>query len=109
MFNISRRSFLGGIFKGITAVAGAGSLPPSLFSKAWKSLTGYFERRKLERTIAKALNSTAGREALVMSMVEPIRRSLEYQAIGRKLFMVDDLPQGALARYSDQLSQHLSA
>jgi hypothetical protein len=105
MFNISRRSFLGGIFKGITAVAGAGSLPPSLFSKAWKSLTGYFERRKLERTIAKALNSTAGREALVMSMVEPI----EYQAIGRKLFMVDDLPQGALARYSDQLSQHLSA
>jgi hypothetical protein len=32
-------------------------------------------------------------------MVEPIRRSLEYQAVGRKLLMVDELPQGALARY----------
>jgi hypothetical protein len=31
--------------------------------------------------------------------VEPIRRSLEYQAVGRKLLMVDELPQGALARY----------
>lgn len=32
-------------------------------------------------------------------MVEPIRRSLEYQAVGRKLLLVDELPQGALARY----------
>ena len=32
-------------------------------------------------------------------MVEPIRRSLEFQAVGRKLLMVDELPQGALARY----------
>jgi len=32
-------------------------------------------------------------------VVEPIRRSLEYQAVGRKLLMVDELPQGALARY----------
>jgi hypothetical protein len=33
------------------------------------------------------------------NVVEPIRRSLEYQAVGRKLLMVDELPQGALARY----------
>jgi hypothetical protein len=32
-------------------------------------------------------------------MVEPIRRALEYQAVGRKLLMVDELPQGAYARY----------
>ena len=32
-------------------------------------------------------------------MVEPIRRSLEYQAVGRKLLLVDELPQGAYARY----------
>jgi hypothetical protein len=32
-------------------------------------------------------------------VVEPIRRALEYQAVGRKLLMVDELPQGALARY----------
>jgi len=37
--------------------------------------------------------------ALAQAMVEPIRRALEYQAVGRKCLMVDELPQGALARY----------
>lgn len=36
---------------------------------------------------------------LVTSVAEPIRRSLEYQAVGRKCVVVDELPQGALARY----------
>jgi len=33
------------------------------------------------------------------AMVAPIRRQLEYESIGRKLLMVDELPQGAYARY----------
>lgn len=52
-----------------------------------------------EAIIAQALETDEGRVALAQSMVEPIRRSLEYQAVGRKLLMVDELPQGALARY----------
>lgn len=52
-----------------------------------------------ESIIAQALETDEGRVALAQSMVEPIRRSLEYQAVGRKLLMVDELPQGALARY----------
>lgn len=52
-----------------------------------------------EAIIATALETEEGRIALAQSMVEPIRRSLEYQAVGRKLVMVDELPQGALARY----------
>ncbi len=52
-----------------------------------------------EMIIAQALQTEEGRTALAQSMVEPIRRSLEYQAVGRKLLMVDELPQGALARY----------
>jgi hypothetical protein len=52
-----------------------------------------------EMIIAQALETEEGRVALAQSMVEPIRRSLEYQAVGRKLLMVDELPQGALARY----------
>jgi len=52
-----------------------------------------------EEIIAQALNTDEGRVALAQAMVEPIRRSLEYQAVGRKLLMVDELPQGALARY----------
>lgn len=52
-----------------------------------------------EAIISTALETDEGRIALAQSMVEPIRRSLEYQAVGRKLLMVDELPQGALARY----------
>lgn len=52
-----------------------------------------------EMVIAQALETDEGRTALAQAMVEPIRRSLEYQAVGRKLLMVDELPQGALARY----------
>ena len=52
-----------------------------------------------EALIAQALETDEGRVALAQAMVEPIRRALEYQAVGRKLLMVDELPQGALARY----------
>jgi hypothetical protein len=55
--------------------------------------------KQKEEIIAQALNTEEGRVALAQAMVEPIRRSLEYQAVGRKLLMVDELPQGALARY----------
>jgi len=57
-----------------------------------------------EMIIAQALETEEGRTALAQAMVEPIRRSLEYQAVGRKLLMVDELPQGALARYERDLA-----
>ena len=60
--------------------------------------TGLSDQDK-EMVIAQALETDEGRTALAQAMVEPIRRSLEYQAVGRKLLMVDELPQGALARY----------
>lgn len=49
--------------------------------------------------IAKYLSSPAGRSALAQSMVQPLRRNLDYHSIGRKIFMVQDLPQGALPVY----------
>ncbi len=52
-----------------------------------------------ESLIAAALDTPEGRTALAQAMTEPIRRSLDYQAIGRRLILVDELPQGALARY----------
>ena len=52
-----------------------------------------------EAVMSQALQTEEGRVALAQSMVEPIRRSLEYQAVGRKLLMVDELPQGVYARY----------
>ena len=52
-----------------------------------------------EAVVAQALETPEGRVALAQAMVEPIRRALEYQAVGRKLLMIDELPQGAYARY----------
>ncbi|MFW6172963.1 MAG: HK97-fold major capsid protein [Elusimicrobiota bacterium] len=52
-----------------------------------------------QELIAQALQTEEGRVSLAQAMVEPIRRSLEYQAVGRKLLMIDELPQGALPRY----------
>jgi hypothetical protein len=57
-----------------------------------------------EMIVAQAMNTDEGRVALAQSMVEPIRRSLEYQAVGRKLLLVDELPSGALARYERDVS-----
>jgi len=44
-----------------------------------------------EAVIATALETPEGRVALAQAMVEPIKRALEYQAIGRKLLLVDEL------------------
>lgn len=52
-----------------------------------------------EVVISEIMNSQEDRDALAASMVEPIRRNLDWQGIGRKLLMVDELPQGVLARY----------
>jgi hypothetical protein len=57
------------------------------------------QNAEYEALVAQALETDEGRVALAQAMVEPIRRALEYQAVGRKLLMVDELPQGALARY----------
>lgn len=47
-----------------------------------------------EAIIAAALQTDEGRMALARSMVEPIRRNLDYVAIGRKMLQVDEIPQG---------------
>ena len=52
-----------------------------------------------EFLIEEALKTEAGRMALASSMANPIRLSLDYQGIGRKLLVVDPLPQGALPVY----------
>ena len=52
-----------------------------------------------EYLIAKALETDEGRAALASAMANPIRQSLDYQGIARKLLVVDPLPQGALPVY----------
>lgn len=57
-----------------------------------------------EMKIAQTLDTPEGRVALAQAMVEPIRRALEYQAVGRKLLMIDELPNGAYARYEKDVA-----
>lgn len=52
-----------------------------------------------EYLISKALETEEGRVALAQAMANPIRISLDYQGVGRKLLVVDPLPQGALPVY----------
>jgi len=52
-----------------------------------------------EQIVAMAIETAEGRTALAQAMVEPIKNSLMYQSVGRKLLLVDELPQGVLPRY----------
>lgn len=52
-----------------------------------------------ELIITAAMDDPQGRVALAQIMVDPIKVALEYQAVGRKLIMVDELPQGVYPRY----------
>jgi hypothetical protein len=57
-----------------------------------------------EIAIAEAMETSEGRVSLAQAMVDPIKIALEYQAIGRKVLMVDELPQGALPRYERDIA-----
>ena len=50
-------------------------------------------QQEREGVISQALNTSEGRVALAMAMVNPIRRDMEYQSMGRRLLTVDELPQ----------------
>lgn len=50
-------------------------------------------------TIAKYVGTTIGRQRLAASMVNPLRLRRDYTSIGRKAFLVEQLPDGALSTY----------
>jgi len=56
-----------------------------------------YAKAKRRRLISKSLETPEGRNALAQSMVEPIRKSLEYQAVGRNiLFLKEFATRGGL-------------
>ncbi len=59
-------------------------------------MAGEFTREQLDSLVLGALETTEGRVALAASMANPIRLSLDYQGIARKLLVVEPLAQGAL-------------
>jgi hypothetical protein len=58
---------------------------------------------KYNSIISKYLVSSTGRQNLAHSMVAPLRTTRDYQSIGRKTFLVDSLPTGALPVYDKDI------
>jgi len=47
------------------------------------------------RDIQAAMATPQGREVIAQTMLEPFKLGRDYMAIGRQVFAVDHLPQGA--------------
>ena len=58
-----------------------------------------FTEEQKDELIRRALMTTEGKVALGQAMANPIRRNLDYQGVGRRVLVVDPLPQGALPVY----------
>lgn len=52
-----------------------------------------------EALIRRAIMTPEGRQQLAASMVQPLRIGRDYQSIGRRTFLVDQLPDSALSNY----------
>lgn len=96
---LSRRGFL----RGLVGVAATSALAAAGYIKSDPKPRRLTNVEK-ENIIAAALDTNEGRKALAMAMVEPIRRALEYQSVGRKILMVDELPGGAIPYYGKFVS-----
>ena len=95
---MKRRDFIKGFFATLVA-AQVVQLP----GPASTPLGGLSDWQK-GSIIAEALKTKAGRDALAQSMTQPLKRRLNYQAIGRSAFVVEPLPQGALPIYDNDFN-----
>lgn len=52
-----------------------------------------------EQTVDRFIGTSAGRKRLAASMIQPLRERRDYSSVGRKTFLVEQLPDGALPIY----------
>jgi HK97 family phage major capsid protein len=52
-----------------------------------------------QQVISEYIKTAAGRAKLAASMIQPLRLRRDYSSVGRKTFLVEDLPDGALPIY----------
>ena len=78
-----------------------GGLSENLRRSITDRLEAAAREENAERVIYDAIASAEVRSQFGAAMVEPIRRALEYQGVGRRLLMVDEFPEAVL-RYHDE-------
>ena len=76
----------------------------SILEELQPSNTGIAQRpsftdEQRDELIKRALMTQEGKIALGQVMANPIRRNLDYQGVGRRVLVIDPLPQGALPVY----------
>lgn len=107
---MSRRGFLRGLF----TVAGAAVVAPSILipdeldpdrarwmrgeGRIWQ-VKGPTRPRTKAEIISELLRSSEGRKKLAASMTQPLRGYRSYRGVGRRVFTVEPLPDGALPLY----------
>jgi hypothetical protein len=52
-----------------------------------------------QQILGEMLKTAAGRSKIAASMIQPLRQRRDYSAVGRKAFLVEQLPDGALPIY----------
>lgn len=62
-------------------------------------MSNAIDNKVKQQIISKYIESAAGRQKLAASMVQPLRLRRDYSSVGRKTFLVEDLPDGALPIY----------
>lgn len=55
-----------------------------------------------ERVISEYIKTAAGRQKLAASMIQPLRFRRDYTSVGRRAFLVEQLPDGAFHKYDKE-------
>jgi hypothetical protein len=55
-----------------------------------------------ERVISEYIKTAAGRQKLAASMIQPLRFRRDYTSVGRRSFLVEQLPDGAFHKYDKE-------
>lgn len=62
---------------------------------------GVLSRSMREHFVQEAMRASGMLQPLARAMVAPLRRTLDYQSIGRRTFLVDQIPDGAVPTYTE--------
>lgn len=88
---MNRRDFLRGILPTSAALALAPSFMSRFMEWLWPSPPPLTEAELRAKIIAEYLKSPQGREKLAAAMVQPIRTRLDYDRMGRQMFVVQPM------------------